>query len=339
MTYRVQIATRMADVDPGHWDALIHDTKESIFYHRSFLEAFEKHPLHPVERTAYLTMLTPSGRPAAALPAFLMRGTDPMRVLATHFPDITAEPALLSHVWHCYQTTLPTHPRHPEAADAAMAAFTELAQEWKASLCGLVNIDHQDPLAARLTARGIPGTNIETGWGMDIATFANLDAYITGLVRKRRTIMRQYLRRAHEAGVRTRFTPAVDGDLDGFVRLARHTAEKFDNADYYQPGLFQDFVLHLGDHAWLLELHLDGQLIGSALVLLDDARIHFFATGFDLTASPRFSPFYLLFARTVQEGITRRLPWLAAGRRNPDFKRRHNLTPTALTAHLKLVTT
>ncbi|WIY00977.1 GNAT family N-acetyltransferase [Amycolatopsis mongoliensis] len=334
MNFSVAVATRIAELDPERWDQVVDRTGASIFYHRVFLEAFEKFPLHPVEKAAYLTVCAADGEPVAVLPAFLTHGTDPMHVLHDHLPGEADEPVLLSHVWHCYQSTLPTVVGNAGSWPAAVTVLSELAGQWGAAAHGFVNVDRLDPLSAWLDRAGHTGVDIEVGWGTDLSGCPSIDVYLGRLSAKRRGIMRQYLRRGDSAGVRRRWMPARDGDLDGFVRLARHTATKFDNADYYQPGLFQNFVAHLGTHAWLEELRIDGELVGAALVLFDRRRTHFFASGFDLAACDRFSPFYLLFAGVVEEGIRRGLPWLAAGRRNPDFKRRHGLTSTVLRAHL-----
>ncbi|TCO59600.1 GNAT family N-acetyltransferase [Actinocrispum wychmicini] len=340
MAYTVQITEHIADVG-DEWDAVVHDTHAPLFYHRQFLEAFECNPLHPLERAAYLTVRTPGKTAVAVLPAYLQRGTDPMGVLATHFPDSLGQPVLLSHVWHSYESTLPTHPDHyPEAAHAALATLNDLALHWHATVCGLVNVDQADPLSTVLTDNGYPGATIETGWRMRVDGFHDLDDWLATLSSKHRATMRVELRRATEAGFTARRFPVNDADMDGFMRLARHAAAKHNNADYYIPGVFPRFLRHLDEHIQMLELRAPhGELVGSAPLFHDDSRAHVPFCGFDLAACPGFSPFYVLVAHIVLSAIHQRRPWLCFGRRNPDFKRRYGFTPSPLQAHLCQVTT
>ncbi|MFI0479699.1 GNAT family N-acetyltransferase [Actinomadura sp. 9N215] len=337
MTYTVEIAEHIAEVGEV-WDTVVHDTDAPLFYYRRFLEAFEQNPLHPLQRVAYLTVRAPSGNAVAVLPAYLQRGTDPMRVLATHFPHSLDQPVLLSHIWHSYESTLPTRPDHyPSAAGAALAAF---AATWQAAVCGLINVVQTDPLSAMLTAQGYRGFTIETGWCMRVDGFHDLDDWLATLRHNHRRTMRSQVRRAIEAGFTTRWIPICDADIDGFMWLARRTAAKHNNADYYKEGIFPRFLRHLSEHVHMLELRSPhGELAGSAPMLSDASRTHFPFCGFDLNACPGFSPFYVLVAHMVLETIHRQRQWIYLGRRNPDFKRRYGFTPTPLQAHLRQLNT
>jgi predicted N-acyltransferase len=340
MTYTVQITDHVAEVG-DEWDAVVHDTDAPLFYYPQFLEAFEQNPLHPLRRTAYLTVRAPDGNAVSVLPAYLQRGTDPMSVLATHFPDSVDQPVLLSHVWHSYESTVPTYPDHyPQAAHAALAALDGLAIDWDAEVCGLVNVDEADPLSGVLSDRGYSDNTIETGWRMRVDGFTGAEDWLATLRGKNRKQMHNELRRATEAGFTARCVPVHDADLDGFMRLARRTAAKHDNADYYKPGVFPRFLRHLGQHAHLLELRTpDGELAGSAVMLTDDTRAHVPFCGYDLDVSSDFSPFYVLAGQMVLGAIEHKREWLYAGRRNPDFKRRYGFTPSPLQAHLRQLDT
>ncbi|WP_031465036.1 GNAT family N-acetyltransferase [Sciscionella sediminilitoris] len=338
MAYTVQIAEHIAEVD-HEWDVVVRDTDAPVFYYRQFLEAFEKHPIHPLERAAYLTVRAPNGTAVAVLPAYLQCGTDPMRVLATHFPEELNRPALLSHIWHSYESTLPTCPEHdPGAVHAALRALGDLAADWKAAVCGLVNVDQIDPLSTVLAEQDYPGATIETGWRMRMDGFKDVEGWLATLRHNPRRIMRAELRRAAETGFTTRRLSVQDADIDGFMRLARHTATKHDNADYYQQGIFPEFLRHLGEYVDVLELRGSrGELVGSAVLLSDTTRTHFPFCGFDLDACPNFSPFYVLAANVVLETIRKQREWLYLGRRNPDFKRRYGFTSSPLQAHLRRI--
>ncbi|MGW2401415.1 GNAT family N-acetyltransferase [Kitasatospora sp. NPDC001664] len=330
--FEVRVHTAIEEVGP-EWDGLMAAAGAPVFYRRPFLRAFERHPLHPVERTAYLLVLDDTGTPAAGLPAYLQRGVDPMRVIADHFPANVGRTALLSHVWHCFDTVLPQRPGSDDAPTrAALDALRRLAAEWGAQLWGLANVDAATPLAALLTARGMHAVDIDVGWGLDTSTTGGYPGYLTGLRSMPRRNLARALRAADRAGLAVTTTATAGADLDGFVRLARATAAKFGNSDYYRPGLFQDFVRALGEDVHAIELRIGDRLVGSALVLTDDTRYHWWVCGF--VPLEEFSPFYVAFAHVMQGGFASGRPWIELGRRNPDFKRRYGLTPRSLRAWL-----
>ncbi|MFJ1747375.1 GNAT family N-acetyltransferase [Streptomyces sp. NPDC088116] len=335
MEHTVRVHTTIDDVDE-RWDDLMTVARAPVFYRRPFLRAFEKHPLHPVLRTAYLVVEDESGRAHAALPAYLQRDVDPMRVIADHHPHAVGRTVLLSHAWHCYDTVLPVRsgPDAGSAARRAVTALRDLASQWDARLCGVVNADADGPLDALLTDSGFAGVDIDVGWGMTLDRFEGFDDYLAnGLKRKPRYNLTHDLRQADEAGVSVHTTDAAHADLDGFVELARATAAKFDNSDYYQRGLFQDFVLALGDCVQVAEFHVGDRMVASALTLTDDTRLHYWAVGFAQEDTPGYSPFYVAFAQVMREAWASGLDWAELGRRNPTFKRRYGLQPRTLRAY------
>ncbi|MER5867368.1 GNAT family N-acetyltransferase [Kitasatospora sp. NPDC002040] len=330
--FTVHVHTAIDEVGP-EWDELMSAARAPVFYRRPFLRAFELHPLHAVERAAYLLVLDAVGTPVAALPAYLQRGVDPMRVIADHFPRAAGQPALISHVWHCFDTVLPLRPGADDSAvRTALDALEQLAAQWGAHLWGLANVDAATPLAQQLTTRGLHPADIDIGWGLDLTTLGHFDGYLAGLRGMPRRNLARALRAADRAGVTVRTAAPADADLDGFVTLARATAAKYDNSDYYRPGLFQDFVRALGDDARVLELSITDRLICSALILTDDTRYHWWACGF--APMQDFSAFYVAFAHIMRGGFASERQWIELGRRNPDFKRRYGLTPRTLRAWL-----
>ena len=125
----------------------------------------------------------------------------------------------------------------------------------------------------------------------------------------------------------SRFVDIADGDVDGFIKLARANAAKYNNSDYYRPGLFNEFVGMLGAQAKLLEIRQGDRLIGAAVCLTDAQRFHFWACGSDYEAIPRVSPFYLAFLAILGEAFRTGAPMLEAGRRNETFKLRYGFSP------------
>ncbi|MGW4383226.1 GNAT family N-acetyltransferase [Kitasatospora sp. NPDC004531] len=313
------------DAVPADWDAAV--ATAPVFYRRAFLRAFERFPLHPVLRHAYLH------GPGIAVPVTLQHGVDPMRVLAEHAPAALRGPVLLTHVWHCYETTLPGA-AGPEAAEAVVRTLRALARRWGAEHFGFVNVPAGSPTAAALERLGLAAVPAEAGHGLDIGGFRHLDDYLATLPSKPRRNLRHDLRRAADAGVTARVLPPAAADLDGFVALARRTAAKYDNADYYRPGVFQSFVRALGDSARIVELRRGDRLIASGITLLDQQRYHFWCVGTDAAAAPGFSPFYAVFAEVVRDAIASGRPRLELGRRNPDFKRRYGMHAVPLHACL-----
>jgi predicted N-acyltransferase len=323
----------------AQWDDLMEAASAPVFYRRPFLRAFERHPLHPVERTAYLLVTDASGLPAAGMPLYLQRGVDPMRVMADHIPHARELPVAFSHVWHCFDTVLPLRPPADDAsARALLSAMHDQAREWGAAVVGLANIDAAHPHTKLLAEFGLRPVEIDVGWGLDLRTVPSLESHLMSLRKTHRYNMRHDLRNAERAGLTVAFLSSRDADLDGFVHLARATASKFDNADYYQPGLFQDFVRTLDNDVRILELRLQGELVGSALALVDDTRMHFWACGIDYDACPGFSPFYIAFAELFREALATGRAWFECGRRNIVFKRRYGLTPRTLTAWTTTIT-
>ncbi|GGV57724.1 GNAT family N-acetyltransferase [Streptomyces spectabilis] len=326
---RIRVHTAIDDIGP-EWDILMAATTAPVFYRRPFLRAFEKHPLHPIQRTAYILVTDPRGHLLAGLPAYLQQGIDPVQVFADHFPDAVGRSALVSHVWHCYDTVLPVHPEASDAARAAITTLREVAADWGASLYGMANVDAAGPLPPLLAEQGLESVDIDIGWGLDLTDYSGYEGYLSSLRRKPRQNLTHDLRLAAQAGVAVRKVPAAEADLDGFVDLARATAAKHNNSGYYQPGLFQDFTLALGDHAEVLEFRIADRLICSGLALLDDTRYHYWTCGFAPMSG--FSTFYVAFDHMMRNAFTSGRNWVELGRRNPVFKRRYGLTPRTLTA-------
>ncbi|HLG77789.1 MAG TPA: GNAT family N-acetyltransferase [Ktedonobacteraceae bacterium] len=334
MSYRVCIEETFRRVNRQRWDTLMSRCGAPVFYLSDFLQAFECWPLHTVERTFYVSGVRDDGQLEFAFPLFLQRGVDPMRVVSTYFPAHSSDLVLLSHVWHCYDTWLPARTLTAPLLHDILAVVRELAMTLGASLFGFVNVEATGTLAQALTAAGMDGIDIDRRFVADLSVFGTLDDYLDGLKSKERSNFRRYLCRAQDAGVTTVIGSPSELDLDGFVDLARAGAEKYQNADYYQPGIFQNFVRALGGRARLMETRWEERLIGSTILLQDQQRIHFWACGVDYTAIPQVSPFYLAFIAALEEAITTRVPIFEMGRRNETFKLRNGLLPRVVQAYV-----
>src|SRR5882757_7178921 len=336
MDATASVFTTIDDIG-SEWDELMTAARAPVFYRRPFLRAFEHYPLHPVLRTAYILVRDGHGVLQSAQPAFLQRDVDPMQVIHNHYPQALPHTSLLTHVWHCYDTVLPVRPGSEAITPTAVDALRATAADWGARLYGLANVDAATPLAGALSEAGLEAVDIEIGWSLDLRAVDSFAAYLATLRSKPRRNLLHDLRNADRAGVQVHVAGVEDADVDGFVALARATAAKYNNADYYKQGLFQDFVRALGDDMRAIELRIDGRLVGSALALIDDTRFHWWACGVDYAACPDFSPFYVAFGQVLHAAYESGRPHFEVGRRNPTFKRRYNLTPRTLRAYFGYV--
>lgn len=324
----------VADVGVERWDALARACDAPVFYRSAFLSAFERFPLHATTDRFYLVAEDGNGALRLAMPMYTLQSIDPMRILATHFPAEANAPLLLNHVWHCYDTWLLARPLDADTVRLALDAMRDFARVVGAAVWGFSNVEAGGPLARALDAANIQGRDVEERYFADLAEWPDVTAYLASLHRSSRSNMTRTARFARDAGVITAIVDVDTADLDGFVVLARANAEKYQNADYYRPGLFQPFVRALGRSACIIEQRLDGRLIGSGILLLDDTRLHFWLSGNDYDAVPHVSPFYLCFLTAVQAAIASGKRWFEGGRRNPTFKLRYGLRPRTIRAYL-----
>jgi predicted N-acyltransferase len=331
---KVEIHSSLERVGVERWNQLMISCGAPVFYYSSFLSAFERLPLHAVRESYYVVGVDDNGELQFGFPAFLLADTDPMRVLATHFAELTGQPVILSHVWHCYDSWLPARRLDAETIRPAIEAFENLARQVGAAAYGFVNVAGDGELAVALDQAGLYGKPIDRRFNADLRRFADSGTYLQNLGHSARLAAHKCRNRAKRAGVWTRFVDIANGDVDGFIRLARANAAKYNNSDYYRPGLFGEFVGMLGAQAKLLEIRQGDKLIGASVCLTDAHRFHFWACGSDYDAIPRVSPFYLAFLAILSEAFETGAPLLEAGRRNETFKLRYGFSPHPVQAHI-----
>lgn len=331
---KVEIHSSLEQVGVVRWNRLMVACGAPVFYYSSFLTAFERLPLHAVRERFYVVGVGDDGELQFGFPAFLLADTDPMRVLATHFTELAGKPVVLSHVWHCYDSWLPARRLDEDTIRPAVEAFGDLASQTGAAAYGFVNVEGDSELAAALAQAGLGGKPIDRRFNTDLSRFAAADGYLQNLGHSARSAAHKCRNRAERAGVWSRFVDIASGDVDGFIRLARANAAKYNNSDYYRPGLFREFVGMLGEQAKLLEIRQGDKLIGASVCLMDAKRFHFWACGSDYEAIPRVSPFYLAFLAILQEAFRIGAPMLEAGRRNETFKLRYGFSPHPVQAHI-----
>jgi predicted N-acyltransferase len=331
--YVVETHRRIGDVDPAGWDGAVEAQGLPVFYSRTFLAAYERYPLTRIDAFAYLVVRRRGepGPPAAVLPAYLQSRPDPLGHLASAYPEAAGQPALLSHVWHCYDT----HIGDPAATLATVAALRRTARELGAAWCGLVNVRLDGPAAAALAGVGLPVRHLVDRFNADLAGCTELDQFLRRSARPhaRRGLGRTY-RRATEHGMSRTVVAVERADLDAVAALCRGSAGRHGNDEYYPAGRFEPFIAALGTAARLVEIRQHGRLVATGVCLLDTTRLHCWAGGADYRVDGNVSPYHLLFADSMRLAVDLRRPAFEGGRGNPKFKLRHGLTARPLGACL-----
>jgi Acetyltransferase (GNAT) domain len=319
----------------GDWDDLVRECAAPVFYSAAYLSAYRSTRLQPVDVYAYLMLRHADGSPRAALPAALLPQMDPVGSLAVHEPGIAANPlGLVSHVWHCYDTWLPSRPDDRDGLVAVLDAFRDLARELGAPWYALVNVAAAGPLATALDALGARGVPVDERYILDLPPGFELSHYLAGLGGRARYTMRAHQRRAEQAGAVVRILDPASADLDAHLELVRRIGAKHGVEDFYPRGSFQDFQLRMGAAVKIVEVCLAGRVVGVAILLLDAQRVHYWTCGVDYEAAPTFSPFYVLFYEVLRFAIASGVARFECGRRNGVFKVRYGLQPLPLLGYV-----
>jgi GNAT acetyltransferase-like protein len=332
MTGAVEIYEDLSEA--ADWDEFIGACGAPIFYSSAFLSAYREAGLQGADTCAYLMLRDGNRSPLAALPVTLQQQMDPVGVLAAHEPEIAERPVgLLSHVWHCYDTWLPSRP-DDDSLRAMLDGFRACAADLGAPWYGLVNVDATGPLAAALDRLGARGLPIDERYVLDLPPNMCMQDYLAGLTGRNRAALLRQQRRAADAGARVRVVDATSADLDAHLVLVRLIGAKHGVEDFYPEGVFQDFQRRLGDAVRIVEVWLADRLVGVGICMVDGHRLHFSTCGVDYAAAPTFSPFYVLFFETMREAIRLGVSRLECGRRNGALKRRFGLRPIPLLAYV-----
>jgi predicted N-acyltransferase len=336
--FDVETVDRIGAIDPTEWDAAVDALRLPVFYSRAFLSAYERHPLTGIDGVAYLLVRRRggAGAPVAVLPAYLQHRPDPIGQLAGVYPEAAGQPALLAHCWHCYDGDAAGPAVTPALAAAVMAALRRLARELGASWCGLLNVRRDGATARALAAAGLPTRPLTERYGADLAGLTGFDEFLERSVgQKVRANLRRHRRRAAEHGASTAVHHVDRADLVGISALCNRLAGRYSGADrYYPPGRFERFLAALGPAARAIEVREGGRLVAGGVCLLDDERLHWWAGGADYEVAGNFSPYYVMFAETVELALRLRRRDLEGGRGNPRFKLRHGLVARPLDACL-----
>lgn len=338
--FHIDVVDRIGSVDPVAWDAAVDAHRLPVFYSRTFLGAYERHPLTGIDGTVYLTVRRRGDGaavepPAAVLPAYLQHRADPLRCLTPAYPAAAGRAALLSHVWHCYDTHVGGRHTDPALVTAVMSALRRVAAGLGASWCGLVNVHRDGPTASALASAGLPLRQLVDRFAADTAGLTDLEHFLARSARPRAAAnLRRYRRRAAEHGVTSTLVPIGEADIGAVADLCRRSAGKHGSDTYYPAGRFEDFLAEIGPVARVVEIRQRGRLLSAGVCLLDEHRLHCWAGGADYEVDGNFSAYYLMFAGSIELALTLRRPMFEGGRGNADFKLRHGLVARPLVACL-----
>ncbi|MEU4170768.1 GNAT family N-acetyltransferase [Streptomyces sp. NPDC026665] len=336
----VTVTDSIDEVDTAQWEQVAVADTAPVHYTPAYLRAYQTSPLSPFLAARYLTVAE-AGRTLAVLPCYLQKQGDPYGFLRAVGIEDTDGPALLGHNWYCYDTRVPVRATGPtqraRVLGAVLDGLRELAAADGASTAGLVSVPEGDPVLDVARDRGWRVAPIVTRFQLPLYSatgdaFESYDSYLATLGARTRRTIRQYLRRAADAGV----TTAVETPRPGFLRtvgdLTRRTAAKYDSAGMYPESAFTDFVMALGDNARVVRVDRGEQTLAAAVVLLDEERLHMWAGGTSHATLDGFSPNYLLWATEIRAAIEWRKRWVEGGRSNEPMKTRHGMKPLRLYA-------
>lgn len=335
MGLTVKVSSSVSALDTEVWQRLVTSAHAPAFYDIAYLRSYERNPVGSFAAARYLTVYSDSEL-VAVLPCYLQPIGDPLGVFGGD-PIPVPNPALLGHVWYCYDTQIPQLP----AADPGLAEQIRLAVLDQlarlraadgAAIAGLVNVAESDPIIELASRNGWFVKHIETRWQLPLTGLGGFDGYLAGLERKPRQNLARHLRRAQDAGTEVRAVAPCRELLAEVCSLCRLTAAKFGNEDFYAEDRFVDFVLGLGDRALVFRVDGPDELLAGAVALVDARRLHMWAVGLREMTVDGFSPHYVMWAAEIAEAFARGLSVVEGGRRNDQFKLRHGMRPLRLYA-------
>jgi predicted N-acyltransferase len=322
----VSLVDSVDDVGSDAWSALYRASRAPVFYSYDFLRSVERAPLSTPSRAGYLLAHDRGNRLVAALPLYLQETRDPFGAA-----DAGPVRALLSHVWHCYDTVLPSAvPLTTDLVGRFWDATEDLAARSGAGLWGLVNVAMSGPLADGLAAAGVALEPTVARYRLPIeGRLTSVEEHLATIGRSSRRTLRRYRRQARDAGAVITVEEGRSVLDRAVLDLCLATADKH-APGYYPPDALAALIEALGPNCRIIRVELDGVLLAASICLVDSGRLHAWAGGCRYPAELKWSPQYVLFAAELEAGFAIGLPTLECGRRNDEFKTRYGLQPLPL---------
>ncbi|WP_225447524.1 GNAT family N-acetyltransferase [Streptacidiphilus sp. PB12-B1b] len=332
---QVVVTGSIDGTDLDGWARVVAADAAPVHYTPAYLRAYQEHPLSPYTAVRYLTVVQ-DGRPVAVLPCYLQQQGDPYGALAGAGLPTGDRPALLGHSWYCYDTRVPMLPTGAEQREAVLEVLLDALEKLRiaegAGVAGLVNVAEHDPLLALARRRGWRVAPIVDRYQLPLQAAPTYESYLMTLGTRTRRTLRQYARRAEEAGVTLTIEAPTPARLASVCALTRLTAAKYGSADMYPEPAFTDFVMGLGEHARVARVDQGDRPLAAAVLLLDEQRLHMWVGGAAEATVDRFSPNYLLWAMEIRAAIELGKSWVEGGRSNRTMKERYGMRQLPLYA-------
>jgi aspartate aminotransferase-like enzyme len=313
-----------AELGP-EWDELCSRVDAVLYQRRSFVRAYEAHPVAAVTATRYVEIRDGADLRAAAP---LYRQADPLGLLGL----APGQEALLSAMWHCPDTRVLA--RDSAALDPLVAAVAEQADALGCPLFGFVNVDADSPAVPLLVERGLHRRELVPRWLLDVAEYPDAESYLSRLRRPVRHELRRQLRRAAEQGVTTVEHGPDHPRLVELLRMVAATAARAGSPRYYDPERLAGMLRMVGPACRLLEVvAADGETLGLGVCFLERDRVQYWAAGYVRDrADLAFSPYWALWWAVLALGWSSGAKVVECGRLNERFKIRMGLRPQPLVA-------
>src|SRR5260370_23656829 len=172
---RLEVTDDIGTIDPARWDALMARCDAPVFYRHDFLSAYQHSNLGAATAIRYLTCSAGSAASppelVGALPAYLVDGAEVGRVFGIERLACRTTPLLMSHLPHCYDTTVPILSADPGLVRLLSDGLRELGRSLGAGVIGLLNVADDRRAAAEI--RGLPGVTALPGtprWCLDLTS-------------------------------------------------------------------------------------------------------------------------------------------------------------------------
>lgn len=327
-TLQVSVAKSIDDVDAAEWERVVDAAEAPVHYSPTYLRAFEKSPMASIAAFQYLTVRE-AGELVAVLPCYLQESGDPLGTIRDAGIAANTDPALLAHLWYCYDGRIPMLPMDAPRSDAVRASVLDTLADLRttegAGLAGLINVADGDPLLAVARRKGWDVRPLIARYRLRTAGMSTFEDYLATMSSRSAQTLRRHLRRAEAAGAVITVGLPDHEQLPAVADLCRLTAGKFGMTDFYPRQAFTDFVTALGDRARLITVEHGGELLAAAIGLLDEQRFHMWIAGVGVGTIEGFSPNYLLWCTEIRMGIEMGKQLVEGGRSNKDFKERYGM--------------
>ncbi|MEO0672406.1 MAG: GNAT family N-acetyltransferase [Pseudomonadota bacterium] len=141
------------------------------------------------------------------------------------------------------------------------------------------------------------------------------DDYVASLSQNMRSNLRRKLKRAGDIEIEVRTDPSgLDEELQQMRAATQHQAgANYQEFEGLAPGFYDAVLAQLPDRARIIFYRADGQLLGFALVLLDDARLTYKYTGMRYPEARDRNLYFVNWMTMVRMCFERGLRHLHAG--------------------------